>query len=1587
MRKTKSQQKKQEKSFEYDNFEEIDQKFEQFSENYRNQSHKQTNTVQISLLKSILKNKGPTLSQQASSIQQLQDIKTFFLNNCESKIALVERLSSTRQLGDTPLNIIRSQTSKNTVIIKPDQASINDNKQNTQQQQPFAFYNKLNQNNSIMDISQTSNENFSRKNKKTLTFQQNVNTLQDIQTNNKLADQKQPNIVKQQSQADISLLTFQGQSNQKLQNSMLDFDSAIASTEIFSSQSQKAQQAISRQASLSNFSSLILRNGDQTPLKGQNNFLYSHNTLLSKEEINSPQVIQDKQKSYSVSGAVNQFSSPLKFVRERQRGNTIHIKDIVTPTPRASARKLTARIFENMNCSQRNTATFADSVQQQQNQPTVSQIQQNQQSSAYTELLQYKEQIRKQNKICQLIGQDLANFAIAAILLVQNRDKKESESQDITQKFLSAFGINRRALDSMRKEQDKRDYVIKQIVSQLKDQYVQWQTKNEARNKETQKFENQYKSKIEEDKKREREQKDQFKWLKINTFYSELENNLKSMVVMKINNFYNQNFLLDKIMSKKISQNNDNNFNQSEDKNQLENSFINEINNIQSNTQIFQLNSNDNQNTDQFIDTTTQKTQQNQAQDTLKCENQTKKHEENDVFATRKRGKTQSRIEISNKNQEINNFLDENFGLTTRKRGQTQGIIETSNRNFQVDNFLEENKDLATRKRGQTQIRIESQNKNNEVNNVNNLEKRDSHVIDEISNKLLFIQISQNEKNKQQNLANDKIITDALNQKLENTESQQKPLQKLYEKIKPDQGKTKQEGRSQSLNDLKGKFNPETLRQTYNKQLNSYIEQKQSENKGQKHIKSFQIVKLQEQIDNCLKLGQTISEQEYETEYRWLKDNMIKGLSKQEYLDKQKRVLYDNYYWNQETEDIFVKKRNQLQHRNFQSVKSNNFSELTIYEFMRLILKNTNVQDINRENLMKRYQKGEPLLEEQMEFLAATNQLLNKFIDKSFMKEAIEILEKNDILKTFELILAENILKSYNTVKNILYNHRETFLSHKNEYTRTQYDEKKKKDKEYSEFIKNLEMHKKKSKMYATVLNYLEKINNQKQQNCKKVTEDEVVERQSTQIQKTQASNMFSVELANTTQESINPKEVMINQKQKSHELTHPKSIDKIMKYYNYHPPTKIIIDETETPKNDKNQNEEVNEKNKNVSKIEVKDKLRIKKLDDKFQNKQKFAKFYSGGPAPKFKREINEKEHKVQILKIQSFFRMKLAQNVFKEKKYIQQKNERMNKLLLDQTKQRKLETNQPLFPRSCSPLTKRVYFQTPRQSSINNKIILSQNKRNFQDHFQQQIHSDLKQKINKLELSYHRNIRKERQTRGRADRLIQYVRENNFLKIKKTGLNYDQGEVLMSDKKKNTALYYAVKNGNCLIAKFLLEKGADLNQQCYKMNTPMHMAFKYNDINMIFLLLDYGADLNLKNNKGFTPLGYASMDTLQKYGLEEAIAKNNIQQDYNSPNKNTTIDNNKFMAQRESQNFEKALIIEQGMQTNFQQDQYRDSFVEHTPQRKEQRQSSIKINYSSPFVAKLEYSPEVHLGKSSFQTNFSSRKQILNVNPAYKE
>ena len=58
-----------------------------------------------------------------------------------------------------------------------------------------------------------------------------------------------------------------------------------------------------------------------------------------------------------------------------------------------------------------------------------------------------------------------------------------------------------------------------------------------------------------------------------------------------------------------------------------------------------------------------------------------------------------------------------------------------------------------------------------------------------------------------------------------------------------------------------------------------------------------------------------------------------------------------------------------------------------------------------------------------------------------------------------------------------------------------------------------------------------------------------------------------------------------------------------------------------------------------------------------------------------------------------------------------------------------------------------------------------------------------------------------------------------------------------------------------NFEIMKLLLEAGANPNSIDFKGNTPLHNVVERGEIEAIKLLLDFGADPNIKNNEGKTP------------------------------------------------------------------------------------------------------------------------------------
>jgi ankyrin repeat protein len=79
-------------------------------------------------------------------------------------------------------------------------------------------------------------------------------------------------------------------------------------------------------------------------------------------------------------------------------------------------------------------------------------------------------------------------------------------------------------------------------------------------------------------------------------------------------------------------------------------------------------------------------------------------------------------------------------------------------------------------------------------------------------------------------------------------------------------------------------------------------------------------------------------------------------------------------------------------------------------------------------------------------------------------------------------------------------------------------------------------------------------------------------------------------------------------------------------------------------------------------------------------------------------------------------------------------------------------------------------------------------------------------------------------------------------------------------------TLLHDAVGHNQLDVAKYLLDKGADVNAVTTDGLTPLHMAAQNGNIEMTKLLLHRGAKINAPDAKGWTPL-----DRAQKWGHQD--------------------------------------------------------------------------------------------------------------------
>lgn len=105
-------------------------------------------------------------------------------------------------------------------------------------------------------------------------------------------------------------------------------------------------------------------------------------------------------------------------------------------------------------------------------------------------------------------------------------------------------------------------------------------------------------------------------------------------------------------------------------------------------------------------------------------------------------------------------------------------------------------------------------------------------------------------------------------------------------------------------------------------------------------------------------------------------------------------------------------------------------------------------------------------------------------------------------------------------------------------------------------------------------------------------------------------------------------------------------------------------------------------------------------------------------------------------------------------------------------------------------------------------------------------------------------------------AEETIFEAAKNGDLEAVQSILGEDPSRLGAVDDQKYTPLHWACIRGQWDVAKFLIEKGADLNAVGGDGGTPLNWAVHNDNVEMIKLLVDRGAGLNQRNRWGMTEL-----------------------------------------------------------------------------------------------------------------------------------
>ncbi len=97
---------------------------------------------------------------------------------------------------------------------------------------------------------------------------------------------------------------------------------------------------------------------------------------------------------------------------------------------------------------------------------------------------------------------------------------------------------------------------------------------------------------------------------------------------------------------------------------------------------------------------------------------------------------------------------------------------------------------------------------------------------------------------------------------------------------------------------------------------------------------------------------------------------------------------------------------------------------------------------------------------------------------------------------------------------------------------------------------------------------------------------------------------------------------------------------------------------------------------------------------------------------------------------------------------------------------------------------------------------------------------------------------------------------------------LSADENWLEKKDKYQRTPLHSAARYGAFLAARFLIDRGADLNVMDESGNTPLHLASIFGHDEIVDLLIQHKADIDTLNDQGQAPIYLASL-----YGNPESI------------------------------------------------------------------------------------------------------------------